>query len=476
MSQNRHEIVIIGAGSAGTLAAYLLSKKGKRCLLLDAGPGLDETIDAKKEFSYQSSSYVFNDFTKNYIADDRFLNFKSQKDEFCWSHVNALGGRTLLWQGVSLRMTDKEFFAPKVDGFGLPWPIGEKELNPYYDRVENLFEITTNETDAKIKWMKDFEKKFALHSRPCPYTSKYFDSKSMSYRSLFENSIGEILLRGQGEYLTVQSNSVVTALDLDKKNNSVAAIRFFDTKENKERTLAVQNVLLCASTLESTRILLNSSELNNQTTFNDNILGKYLMTHLKGISLSTDFTKQGHVRNPEELIHVPFQPGFSPDNAHLRGWGLQVRLKEPSLAMKINTFGEDLPYETNFVKLNKNSRDAYSRPQLEVTYSYGENEEKMRRAQVKQMKSFANGLELKDYKINENIQKPGKNNHELGTIRMGDSPENSVLNSYNQTWNYKNLFVTDGSCLTTGGYQNPTETILALTWRACDYMLENQIQ
>ena len=109
---------------------------------------------------------------------------------------------------------------------------------------------------------------------------------------------------------------------------------------------------------------------------------------------------------------------------------------------------------------------------MNISFTYGENEERMRQSQILQMKDIAQKLNLKDYKVGEKFQGPGKSNHELGTARMGESPKNSVLNKYNQVWDFENLYVCDGSSFTTGGYQNPTLTILALTWRACDHISE----
>ena len=473
-TKDQQDIIIIGAGASGSLAAQLCSRNGYKTLLIDFGHDLnDEESADNKSFSYQTSSYAFNDVTKKYIADDPSLHFKSEKEKFYWSHAHALGGRSLLWQGVSLRFTDKQFKAPLKDQWGIPWPIGEKELNPYYDKVEEFYNIGAFNSLEKTKAIEKLKMKLGLNIISCPYTAKYFTGVAKNYSQLVEESIASHLLSTENSNLQIQGNSVVTSLTLNSQNGKVDSIQYKDKRTGQNKEVSGKVVILCASTLESTRILLNSkTSTSSESPFLENGLGQNLMTHLKGVSLSTNVLQTPYVRKPEELIHVPFQEGFHKDSQLLRGWGLQFRQKENLTNIKINAFGEGLPYKENKITIDKNKLDQWGRPELNISFTYGENEERMRQSQILQMKDIAQKLDLKDYKVGEKFQGPGKSNHELGTARMGESPKNSVLNKYNQVWDFENLYVCDGSSFTTGGYQNPTLTILALTWRACDHISE----
>lgn len=469
------DIVIVGAGAAGSLAAQLLGGQGLRVQLLEAGPKLDGTRDRQaREFSYQSKSYVFSERTQDFFADDSDLHMKSTgEDAFQWMHGRGLGGRTLLWQGVCPRFTEKEFETIENGAWTESWPVGLNDIEPYYDKVEKHFGLVRFSSPSKTRVLERLRQALGIEIDNCPYIPLYFRDSTTDYREMIGRSLAAGL-PDNSQGVDIRCRALVTKLSYDSGTGRAEAVQYVDLDTGKPAEVSAKVILLCASTLESTRILQNSTstEYPGGIGSHTEALGRFLMTHLKGASLSTGTAKEGrYFRDPEELFYAYFQESFCKTRDFERGWGLQVRCKAGGETLKFNNFGEDLPYYENTALVDRENLDRWGRPCLELSYRYGSNEEKMRLAQIEWMREIARRLELENFKIGETLGNPGSNNHEVGTARMGKTKETSVLNEKNQVWTCPNVYVTDGACFTTSGYQNPTLTILALTWRACEDIL-----
>jgi choline dehydrogenase-like flavoprotein len=476
MNEN-YDIVIIGAGAAGSLAAELCTAKGYKTLVLDAGPELAQQLPAEKQRSSDPSNYFFNEMSAPLISRDSRQHIESRKEPFQWNHVQGLGGRTLFWQGVTLRMTDGEFKAASLQGHGIDWPISAADLNPYYALCEKRYGISGKMDSTKKFIIDKLHAQFGLSAFACPYTSKYYMRPKAGYRGYLEDSIADSLLAPDNHNLTIQSMAVAKDLILAPGKRRVDAARYFDRRTGRDAHVSARVFILCASTLESTRILLASRDgsggsLQERT----HGLGHYLMSHLKGVSLTAPIYRDDYLRQPEELISCPYQRGFHEDPELKRGWGLQIRVKDTPENIKINTIGEDLPYFDNCVQIDASRPDEWGRPMLEIDFTWGENELRMQDAQFSQMERFREVFGGGDATISKKLGAPGSNNHELGTARMGSSPDESVLDPHNRVWGYDNLYVVDGSAFSSSGFQNPTLTILALTWRACFHISEHHEQ
>jgi choline dehydrogenase-like flavoprotein len=471
------DIVIIGAGAAGSLAAELCTAKGYRTLVLDAGPALAEQLPAEKPQSSDPSNYFFNEMSAPLISGDTRQHIEIRNEPFQWNHVQGLGGRTLFWQGVALRMTDGEFKAASLHGHGIDWPISAADLNPYYALCEQRYRIAGQMDSAKEFIIDKLHSHFGLSAYTSPYTAKYFMRPKAGYRGYLEDSIADSLLAPHNDNLAIRSLAVVKDLILNPKNRRIDAARYFDRRTGRDAYVSAGVFIVCASTLESTRILLASRD-GSGGTLQDRThgLGHYLMSHLKGVSLTAPVYREDYLRRPEELISCPYQRGFHEDPELKRGWGLQIRVKDTPENIKINTIGEDLPYFSNSVRIDPSRPDEWGRPMLEISFTWGENEMRMQDAQFSQMERFREVFGGKDAAISRKLGAPGSNNHELGTARMGSSPDDSVLDRHNRVWGYDNLYVVDGSAFSSSGFQNPTLTILALTWRACRHISEHHQQ
>jgi choline dehydrogenase-like flavoprotein len=134
--------------------------------------------------------------------------------------------------------------------------------------------------------------------------------------------------------------------------------------------------------------------------------------------------------------------------------------------------GECLPYAENRVTLSKNKKDAWDIPTVEIDCEYKTNELSMLKDILNTGAEMLERAGFKDIYANDSKQAPGLGIHEMGTARMGRDPKTSILNEHNQIWNVKNVFVTDGACMTSGACQNPSLTYMALTARAADYAVE----
>jgi choline dehydrogenase-like flavoprotein len=471
---DHYDVVIIGAGAAGSLAAELCTARGYRTLVLDAGPELSERLPADGRQSSSQSNYFSNETSAPLIAAETRLNVEARKEPFHWIHVQGLGGRTLFWQGVALRMTDDEFKAASRHGHGIDWPISQSDLDPYYSLCEKRYCISGKMNPTKQSVVDKLHSRFGLSAYACPYTSKYFMRPNAGYRGYLEDSIADNLLEPRDANLTVQSMAVVKDLVLAPGKRRVEAARYFDRRMGRDAHVSARVFIVCASTLESTRILLASRDgsgggLQERT----HGLGHYLMSHLKGVSLTAAIYREDYLRLPEDLIYCPYQRGFHEDSTIIRGWGLQIRVKDTPENIRINTIGEDLPYFGNCVRIDAGRADDWGRPVLEIDFTWGENELRMQDAQIAQMERFREVFGGGDAAISRKLGAPGSNNHELGTARMGASPDESVLDRHNRVWGYDNLYVVDGSAFSSSGYQNPTLTILALTWRACAHICEH---
>lgn len=475
MMKEEYDVSIVGAGAAGSLAAQIFSGQGLRVQLLDAGPKLDGEVEQRpREFSYQTNSYVFSEHTSGYFADDRDLHMQSTgKDEFQWMHARGLGGRTLLWQGVCPRFTEREFETIDSGAWTESWPIGLADIEPYYRRVEQRFGVQRFSSPSKTKVLERLRQSLGIEIDNCPYLPLHYRNRAADFRQMVGSSLAAGLLENRPG-VTIRCRALATKLCYDSASGRAEAVRYVDLDSGRPVDVTAKVFLLCASTLESTRILQNSTshEYPRGIGSHTEALGRFLMSHLKGASLTTGTAREGHYfRSPEELFYAHFQERFCKSREFQRGWGLQVRCRDGGNMLKFNNYGEDLPCFDNSARVDRARTDRWGRPRLEIAYRYGPNEEKMRLAQIEWMQDVARRLNLECYKIRETFAKPGHNNHEVWTARMGKTMETSVLNERNQVWSCRNVYVTDGACFTTSGYQNPTLTILALTWRACEDIL-----
>jgi choline dehydrogenase-like flavoprotein len=296
--------------------------------------------------------------------------------------------------------------------------------------------------------------------------------------------------------LTLVSNAVVREITHDKSTGLVNGAHYLDRHSGREFHAKAQVVLVGASCLESTRLLLNSGIANSS-----GVLGHYLFDqfYVKNAVVSTVPEARGGKAKPGLMggggyiprfrnlktreknflrgYAVDFGSGGTPHPSYfpLYGEALQKELAETrNSGFQMTVMGEVLPRKENHVRINKDVKDAWGIPTLHVSARYSENEHAMARDAQDTLSSVCEDAGFKVLASHAQMVPPGESIHELGTCRMGDNPKTSVLNQWNQSHDVKNLFVIDGSSFVSGGSQNPTLTILALAMRASEHLLDEK--
>jgi choline dehydrogenase-like flavoprotein len=295
--------------------------------------------------------------------------------------------------------------------------------------------------------------------------------------------------------LTVIPNAIARELSVDKKTGLVNGVHFVDRQSRRELHAKARVVVVAASCLESTRLLLNSNIANSS-----GVLGHYLHDQLyitnsvvavvpeardgrgRGVVGGSGYVPRfcnltGKEKNYIRGYALDFYTGGTPDVRYFPAWGEALQREYQSCrgaGFTATVMGEVLPRYENYVAIDKKVVDAWGIPVLSFRARYGENEMSMAKDAVDTLEAVCRAAGFQVLHKNPRPHPPGYSIHELGTCRMGDNPKTSVLNKWNQSHDIKNLFVVDGSSFVTGGTQNPTLTILALSMRACEYLAEQR--
>ncbi len=547
------DAIVIGSGITGGWAAKELTERGLKVLMLERGhpiehgrdyPGehknpWDEKFRGQGNRKKLDEEYPIASGGAGYSVKDGNLHFWMNEKEnpyvsdsarpFNWYRAGGLGGRSLLWGRQTYRWSDLDFGANAQDGNGVDWPIRYADIQPWYDHVEDHvgisgqaeglphlpdskflppMELNCVEKHCREKIAENFPGRILTIGRTailtkahkgraaCHYCGPcYMGCSTGSYFSTQSSTLPAAQATGR---LSVRTDTVVEGIDFDPKRKRATGVRVIDARTGQKETLAARLIFLCASTVASTQILLNSrSEHAPDGLANSSgVLGKYLMDHhlgLSAIGVMPGFDQQDTFGRRPNGIYIPrfknlgdegskesFLRGYGYQGRALRsGWemgntlpGFGVKLKESlrkpgPWIMALSGFGECLPNEENRVTLDAEKVDRFGIPQVEVSFAFGENEQKMRDDAAEEaaaMIQASGGVVLVKM---ANMSTPGDGIHEMGTARMGRNPKTSVLNANNQTHDVPNLYVTDGSCMTSSACQNPSLTYMALTARAC---------
>lgn len=518
MPDTTHDVVIVGAGASGGMAAHALTAKGVKVLLLDAGAPVDlqrhRALRPVTEMPYRGFGepgrhphvVQSNEFNANVWVDERQVPYTHDPDKpYNWVRVRMVGGKSLFWARMSFRLSDYEFKAKDLDGFGENWPISYADLAPYYDRVDPIFRVSGRKEG--LEQLPDGL--FVEDTSPDPGAALRLAAAGKS-RGMTVTKIRRSLGNGQlassanlllpaaqaTGRLTLVPNAVAREITIDKRTGRASGVRFVDSRSGREMLAKARTVVVGAACLESTRLLLNSNIANSS-----GVLGRYLHDQFyipNSVVAVIPEARDG--KAPRGLVggggYVPrfqnlkgrpkeqnflrgyafdFFVGGSPDARFFPSWGaeLQKDLDSTRGAGFSATFmGEVLPRYENHVRLDPTVVDAWGIPVLHFETVYTDNEFNMARDGVATISGVCEDAGFEVLHRNETMFPPGYSIHELGTCRMGDDPKTSVLNKWNQSHDVKNLFVVDGSSFVTGGSQNPTMTIVALSMRASEYLAE----
>jgi choline dehydrogenase-like flavoprotein len=532
-----HDVVIVGSGAAGGMAAWNLTKQGVNVLMLDAGTRFD-----KSSFWTHVKPWEWRERLDRgrrppqFVLDIAEQPYTWTKGQFfdVW-RVWGRGGKTNIWGRVSLRYGDVDFEGPAKDGWGIAWPLRYRHIKSYYDRVDQLIGVCGGDDDQDVlpgsayhlpapparcgetllrraagrAGIKIVSGRRAVLTKPhhgraaCHYCGACGRGCDIS---AFFNSTDYLLdPAAESGRLEIIDNAVVARV-LDDGGGKAAGVQYFDRFTGAERTVKARVVVMAASCIDSTRILLNSKSARypNGIGNSNDVIGRYLCEQVRfHVYAFMPELLGGTVHNDDgisgEHIYMPrFNHADGRKRDYLRGFGMQfwgcgaqpnasfaksidgfgagfkkeVKRRYPAL-VALHPYGEVLPRRDNRVTVQGTPLDRYGIPIARIEYKTGENERKM----VAEMydtvekilhESKAEALPYRRGAVDAN----GSAIHEHGTCRMGDDPKQSALNGFMQMHEVKNLFVMDGSAFPTATEKNPTLTILALAWRASDYLAE----
>ena len=491
------DAIIVGSGATGSWAAKTLTENGLTVLLLEAGPPIGSGTGepplqthanhaaATARQPIQSRCYAFNADTRALFVDDVDNPYETPPEmPFVWIRMRVVGGRTVLWHGVSLRMSDRQFRAASLDGFGADWPITYADLQPHYDAVErflgvrgiaaNLEEIPDGPfLPTQLSKSAQELKQVIQRVWTDRHVTALRRASVTSPASLTPCSPGVALAAAMAtDRVTLQPHSIVSRVACNRNGTRALGVEYVDCQSARQREAHAKVIILCASTIETARIMLNSTSRAHPRGVGNSsgLLGQYLTEHISGVSATG--LRDGECDGASDF----YIPNFSNRNgctgSFLRGYGIQGYLtprETNRTECTLVCFGEMLPRASNRITLS-DSRDRWGIPTPRVDCQLSDNELEMANDQVEQLTQILRhaGFDIMGV---TGCNPPGSSIHEAGTARMGSDAGTSILNRYNQCWDVPNLFVTDGAAFPSVGFQNPTLTMMALTGRACEHII-----
>jgi len=551
--QASFDAIVIGTGISGGWAAKELCEKGMKTLVLERGrmvehikdyPTMNKDLwelpygnnlspqEIEKEYKVQSrTEYAVKQDTKHFFVKDSEHPY-TEKKKFTWMRGYHVGGKSLTWARWTFRWSDIDFEANAKDGVGVDWPIRYRDIEPWYDYVESYIGVSGRKDglkqlpDGKFlpPWdMNCIEKH--LESR----ISEHYDDRMLTlgrttnlsvthrgtrcqarnlcrrgcpYGAFFSSNAVTLPDAAKTGNMTLRANSIVHEIIYDKESGKASGVRVIDALTRETFEYYAKVIFVCASTINSTWILMNSksNEFPDGLGNSSGQLGHNVMDHhfrVGAYGTHDGYNDQYYKgRRPVGVIVPKFQNldkkterkdylrGFScyggggreglwrsgEEKAYAFGEAMKNELVVPGpWTFRFNAFGECLPHFDNKIELDYDNTDQWGLPTLIMDVEFRENEKKMRK---EMMESCVEMLEVggfKDIQTYDDQSEPGLGIHEMGTARMGRDPKTSVLNKYNQLHDVPNVYVTDGSCMASSAWQNPSLTYMALTARAVDH-------
>lgn len=537
MAAGDHDVVIIGSGASGGMAAWNLTHKGAKVLMLEAGERFERAdfwshVKPWEERERRRRGERSPGFETLPLRESPYETLAGQ--HFLLRRVWGVGGKTNIWGRVSLRYGDLNFKEPAVDGWEIPWPVSYGDIAPYYDNVEKLIGVCGGADDSKflpgsrhhlpppnlrcgeVLLRKGAEKAgyTVVNGRRAVLTKEHRGRAKCHYCGAcgkgcdigaFFNSQDYLL---QDAFATgrleLRENAIVSHV-LTDEDGAASGVRYFERLTGAERTVTAKRVVVAASAVDSTRILLNSksSAHPNGIGNGSDVIGRYLCEQFRfhvyafapqlygRPATNDDGISGGHIyiprfESPEEKRD--YMRGFGiqlwgigcGSNAQfakrMSGFGLDfkrdVRKSYPAL-IQMHPYGEVLPYRHNRIAVDGTPPDRFGVPTIRIEYKLGENERKMLPRMYDVVEEILHTMRAEPLPYQRgDLDELGAAIHEHGTCRMGEDPKRSALNAYMQMHEVPNVFVVDGSAFPTPTEKNPTLSILAFAWRATDYMAE----
>ncbi|ETN94555.1 GMC oxidoreductase [Zhouia amylolytica] len=552
-----YDAIVVGTGISGGWAAKELCEKGLKTLVLERGRmvkhledyptanmdpwdfehggKITREIRSKTAVQNRTGGWV-NETNHHFFVDDTKHPYNEER-RFDWIRGYQVGGRSLIWGRQSYRLSDIDFEANLKEGIAVDWPVRYKDIAPWYDHVERFIGVSGEKLGLKQLPDGQFLKPMQLNcvekhlkeslgnsysdrtltigrtahitegTKPglrstCQYRSRC--GRGCPFGGYFSSNSSTLPVADATGNMTLRPNSIVHEVIYDEQKGKATGVRVIDTETKETVEYRAKLIFLCASSMASTSILLQSkSSRFPEGLGNDSgELGHNIMDHHYRIGAS------GKIDGFEDMYYKGKRPngiyiprfrnlgGKTDRKEFLRGYGYQggagragydggfvaelhygKKLKEAILkpggwSMGLTGFGETLPDHKNRMYLDYDTKDSWGLPTITFDAEFGANELAMRKDMKQQAAEMLEAGGFKDVSTYDDIGGIGLGIHEMGTARMGRNPETSVLNKFNQVHAAKNVFVTDGSFMTSSGCQNPSLTYMAFTARAANHAVE----
>lgn len=555
--ETNYDAIVVGTGISGGWAAKELCEKGLKTLVLERGrmvkhvedyPTMNddpwdyktgdvitqETLKTQKKQS--RTGYTTTESSKHFFVDDIEHPY-NETNRFDWMRGYHVGGRSLTWGRQSYRLTDFDFTANLKDGIAVDWPIRYKDLAPWYDYVEEYIgvsgenvglsqfpdgnylkpmELTCVEDHLKSDIKKNYKDRILTIGRTaiitegtkpglgrstCQHRSRC--RRGCPFGSYFSSNSSTLPAAEVTGNMTLRPNSLVHEIMYDADSKRATGVRVIDSETKEVHEFNAKVIFLCASTVPSTSILMQSKSdtfPNGMGNASDQ-LGRNIMDHHLGVGASAasdDFKDKYYTGRRNNGIYIPrFRNigGETNQKDFTRGYGYQggggrsdwtkqiaemaygAAFKEASLKpgdwqIGLSGFGEILPYHDNKMTLDYNKLDKWGLPTVTFDATLKENELNMRKDMQQQAVEMLESAGFRDVKGHDGDYAIGLGIHEMGTARMGHDRKTSVLNENNQLHDVPNVYVTDGSAMTSAGNVNPSLTYMALTARAANHAVK----
>ena len=549
MPPQHFDAIVVGSGISGGWAAKELTELGLSVLLLERGKHVEHVKDyvnaTKGPWEYphrggrtQAMEHDYPVLKRDYPLNEKNLDWwASDKDapytevkRFDWYRGYQLGGRSLLWGRQSYRWSEFDFEANARDGVGTDWPIRYADLAPWYDHVERHAGIAGSREGLAQLPDGEFQPAMPLNCgevvvadrlrqqfggvrriipgrtanltaprpgrTPCLYRNAcWLGCPFGAYFSTQASTLPAALATGR---LTLRTFALVTEVTYDRDARRATGVRVTDAVSGATTEYTSRLVFLCASTLNTTWLLLRSATdlWPGGLGSSSGQLGRNLMDH--HFRCGASGTLEGledqyyYGRRPTGFYIPRYRNLFGDKRPYLRGFGYQgsasrsgwgragaelgiggafkdAAAQPGGWSIGATAFGEMLPSPDNRVWIDEGRKDKWGLPVLAIDCATGENERLMRQDMMNDMAESLEAAGVRNIGTYDSGYAPGMGIHEMGTARMGRDPKSSVLNGNNQVWDAPNVFVTDGACMASSACQNPSLTYMALTARAAHF-------